>query len=577
MDCIGFKLTNTNSTEKIAEYITCCYGAPQFTTAILPPYSSMVFYGDVPDVEYLPAGVNFELMESITSCMDVNLYYQYNYRLINCTNDQVVYSNYLECPQCYLYINQQVYTNISESLPCWYVTVIEESVTPVSVNIDIDLSCDPCTPKCFVVTGTGNITYIDTDDQLSIVTAPNYICSQTYPFVVGENNQIFDLNEECSGYRDCPGTSRWFVLTNYETEQVINSDNIDLIYPALLDQTVKLEEYPGCWYVEIGIGDTPFTVPVSVIETFDSLIECDPPINYKLESCGESEPLTIYTNQDLSAYNGKTVKINEYPGCFNVTVFIDIYPDPVTVTITNQYDDCPACESPRYLLTDCDGIRSSIYTTTNLSAYLTSVIKLTFYPDTCWTVEETLINTSDDLVIVGNQYSTCLECSADSACLCTSITNNSDNVESFSYRDCDNLVNTITLNPGETSSKYCVLKWIYPSEWTLPKIINNCGECVDGKCEVIKPIRSIRPGYNTPSCSIQYYEKITCEFSEILYKNVISERYGIAPCCPEEEVIRLDIKYQLLEMQAINNPDYVCTTVNCSCNQTTSCGCGCNS
>ncbi len=57
----------------------------------------------------------------------------------------------------------------------------------------------------------------------------------------------------------------------------------------------------------------------------------------------------------------------------------------------------------------------------------------------------------------------------------------------------------------------------------------------------------------------------------------IKGKSGIAPCCPEEEIYRLDIKYQLLELQAIKNPDYVCTPSTCSCNQEDTCGCSCNS
>jgi hypothetical protein len=143
--------------------------------------------------------------------------------------------------------------------------------------------------------------------------------------------------------------------------------------------------------------------------------------------------------------------------------------------------------------------------------------------------------------------------------------------------DCDNVYGSIILTAGEQSAQQCVLKWIFPSNWTLPRIITNCGDCVNGRCVVPKPRRSVRPGYSSPACTTEYYERIACEFSEILYRDVISQRYGIAPCCPEEEIMRLDIKFQLLELQAINNPDYLCAPTSNCCQRDNDCGCGCNS
>jgi hypothetical protein len=500
------------------------------------------------------------------------------YKLRNCITDEVVYTNDSLCTSCEYYVGNLLHTQL-DPIPCWFVIEYDPYINPpvsYSTVVGTEGYCFSCLPTCYTITGTGTVSYANSNSGTLTeyeTDLPAKICSEVYPIVNGVNYQVF-TGAPCDR-GECVYT--WYTLTNCDTGYVINSDNQDLAFPFALDQIVKLEEFDGCWTITEGIGDPPPFLNATPIQTFTSCYDCNPPTYYRLESCGESESITIYTEQDLSAYNGKTVKLEEYPGCFNVTVFTSTFPSPVTVTVVSDYVDCPACEAVRYKLTDCDGVRNSIYTTTDLSAYLTSVIKLTFYPDTCWTVEETLISTFDDLVIVGNEYTTCEECSADALCLCSTITNNGNTSEVFSYRDCEGVVNSITLSSGETSDKYCVLKWIYPAYWTLPKVITSFGECVDGECVEIKPVRSIRPGYNTPSCSIQYYEKITCEFSEILYKNVISERYGIAPCCPEEEITKLDIKYQLLEMQAINNPDYVCTTTSCGCQQTVSCGCGCNS
>lgn len=496
-----------------------------------------------------------------------------SYRLFNCIDGQILYTNTTECPLCQYNVGSYVHTSLP-LIPCWYIT---EGPTTGETLTNIVLQegyCEPCVPKCYTITGTGSVTYLNTFVEAVTTTAPVKICALSYPSVTGDDHQIF-VGEECSYIEGCPNVC--YLLTNCDTQEELHSTNQDLAFPYELGETVKLNEFAGCWTISILDGECTSPVTTTVSLSYDSCETCNPPTYYKLQSCGSSQPLTVFTSQDLSSYIGKTVKLEEYQGCFNVTVFSSTYPSPVTVTITYTYNDCPECEAKRYKLTDCDEIRPSIYTTTDLSAYLSSVIKLTFYPDTCWIVEETLVNTSDDLVIIDKEFTDCYECSIDYPCICSTVTNNSQTTQTFIFRDCDGNTNNIILEPGETSSKNCVLKWIFPENWTLPKIITNYGNCVNGECVVKFPFRSIRPGYNSPACSTQYYERIACEYAEILYKNVISERYGIAPCCPEDELYRLDIKFQLLELQAINNPDYICTPFNPCCYNNDSCGCGCNS
>lgn len=318
-------------------------------------------------------------------------------------------------------------------------------------------------------------------------------------------------------------------------------------------------------------------VPTTIIGTYPNCVACLPSSYYRLESCGNSDPIILYTSTNLSAYVGQTVTLDEYIGCYNVTIYQGQVPSPVTITFKNNYPNCIECAIPRYKLTDCDGIRNSIYTTTDLSSYLSSVIKLTFYPDTCWTVSTTTINSSDDLVIVDSEYTSCEICTTNTVAFCSTITNNSLTTQVFQFKDSDNNLQSITLNSNETNRKFCVLKWIYPEDWDLPKIFTNDGPCIDGRCPSGIPFKTIRPGYNTPACNDQYYERIACSYAEILYKDVISQRYGIAPCCDQDEIYRLYIKFQLLEMQAINNPDYICTPTKDCCHKDDSCRCGCNS
>jgi hypothetical protein len=70
----------------------------------------------------------------------------------------------------------------------------------------------------------------------------------------------------------------------------------------------------------------------------------------------------------------------------------------------------------------------------------------------------------------------------------------------------------------------------------------------------IYPRRSVQPGYKSPICSTEKYEKITCKSAEILYKSVLELRYGISNCCPEEDDKWL-IKKELIDLEALRDPD----------------------
>jgi hypothetical protein len=499
------------------------------------------------------------------------------YKLYNCVNDDIIYTNDINCPACSFNIGNLMSTNSTPGI-CWYVTIAtEEPIYPLTyVSVSED-RCRPCVTKCYTITGTGTVTYIDDRERLTYTTAPARICSKSYPNVVG-TNIIITVGDPCTNYVSpkiftCPIVC--YRLTNCETGETILSDSQELAFPYSLDQIITIAEFPGCFTITIAeVCISPF--PVTVISTYVDCDECLPVINYRLESCDPADDFILYTSEDLSAYVDRIVTLDEYEGCFYVTIYVGDVPSPVIATVSLAYDTCQECAAIRYAVIDCEGIAPTVYTTTDLSAYLTSIIKLKFCPESCYYVEETDINTSDDLVVVDEVYESCEECLTNTVCFCSTITNNSTATATFSFKDCDNVTKSITLAAGATSVKFCVLKWIYPLDWDLPKIFTDNGPCVDNRCPVDVPFKSVRPGYNSPACSTEYYERIACSYSHILYKDVIAQRYGIAPCCPEDDLYRLDIKFQLLELQAIMNPDYVCRPFQDCCTHNTGCGCGCN-
>lgn len=104
------------------------------------------------------------------------------------------------------------------------------------------------------------------------------------------------------------------------------------------------------------------------------------------------------------------------------------------------------------------------------------------------------------------------------------------------------------------------------------------GDCQHGVCPppVFKNTRTVTPGYNTPGCNSERYDEITCNFATIMYKTVLEKRYGIANCCPEDDEKWLLLK-ELIDLQALKDPNYNCPNCPCSCNSgktKSSCNCG---
>ena len=220
------------------------------------------------------------------------------FKLVNCINNQVVYTDDSSCPDCAGSVGDLVYTNL-DPVPCWYVFNFDSTpsiITPVIIFYE--LQCGSCVPKCYTITGTGNVSYVTISDGYIIetATAPVKICSYSYPTVLGLDNEIFTNDDECSYRYGCPTVC--YELTNCDTDEVIYSYNQDLAFPYTLNQTVKLAEFTGCWTIALVTcnEELPY-VSTTVTQTFDSCTTCNPPNYYKLESCGSSQPLTKPAHQ----------------------------------------------------------------------------------------------------------------------------------------------------------------------------------------------------------------------------------------------------------------------------------------
>ena len=117
-----------------------------------------------------------------------------------------------------------------------------------------------------------------------------------------------------------------------------------------------------------------------------------------------------------------------------------------------------------------------------------------------------------------------------------------------------------------------------PSDFVCTDHIQYFGNCQHGVCPppVFKNNRTVRPGYNTPICTPAKYDEITCNFADIMYKIVLEKRYGITNCCPDEDD-RWLIQKELIDLQALKDPNYNCPSCPCFCNSGktySTCNCG---
>jgi hypothetical protein len=440
-----------------------------------------------------------------------------------------------------------------------------------------DLGPVPCPCKCYDVTGEfKQLTYIDCDGVLHETIGETLgFCSQIYPIVNGKlpNYQVTDNGLCIDG--QCP--TECYELTNCDTGEIIYSTLQSLSQYVGTNTVVQIAGYDGCWSVDESEEICDCTVNVIVTQEYKSCPDCLPIIAYKLTSCENGNDIKytyqdladyvgqyvkledcgcffvelidyqppsittvviltsfvtcpeclaqyyiltdcnglldpIYTGSDLSAYLDDIVNVQGCEGCWSITE-VEVPINPVPVTVTNTYVDCPSCTPPLPCL--CNRI-------TNYS----NEVKIYEYLD-C----------NDQLISLE------LAAGATSGKICLKrwVTDypETDNLEVFG--DC-----------SETN-----IQGIYT-------------------CPIVTPKRKIKPGYSVPTCDIDKWEKITCKASEILYKEVMRLRYGISNCCPEDDEKWL-IKKELIDLAALVDPDYICKPVqSCGC-PPSSCGCGCNS
>ena len=431
--------------------------------------------------------------------------------------------------------------------------------------------CNPC--QCYAFTsksGGGSVDALDCNgDPVTITVAPNSTSDKFCLSAILSLNGVVSISYGLCAFinGDYTCAACYTLLDCQGIVDPITSTNPALAQYAGTGQSIQIEGYDTCWNVIF--DDKIFcdcAINATVQFVYQTCLECNYPQAYKVTECNTGS--VLYTTSDLSAYinTGATLSL-DCGGCWFIEAIEGIPPSDQPVTVIDSYTDCVKCNTTYYTLTKCGNSADKIYTVTDLSGLVGLIITLQFCPGECWQV--TLGGQEGGIVLPENTYATCSDCMLmNNTCQCQTVTNNVGAGRRFNYYDCSGTLQfTSPLALGETTAKTCMLSFTNAD----PADVTNYGNCIDNECPPEpSPLlyRAVTPGYGTAACTTEYYETVECNFSEWMYKDVLEQRYGISNCCPDE-LMKWEIKHEMLMLEILINPNYKCQGVTgCGCNET---------
>lgn len=120
---------------------------------------------------------------------------------------------------------------------------------------------------------------------------------------------------------------------------------------------------------------------------------------------------TLVTNTNLLSVANKALTLVGRTGCYIVQSNSTVpCPGPVTVVVDETFDTCQECTTVFYKLTDCQGVATPVYTTTDLFEYIGDVIQIQGQ-NVCWIVSEWERQDEYRDVVITNHLEGCQECS----------------------------------------------------------------------------------------------------------------------------------------------------------------------
>ena len=546
----------------------------QYNALGYPPYISQLDFVSKTDCDAL------DLITGQPLCPDCE---EICYRLTSC--DGVIINTVQDFS---LYVD--TYIELTGYTGSWLVQINEGICQDPARTLKISATgSTPCPCLCYEVIGnSGGISYIDCDGNSQYTYGPAKFCAQAPPLIKGVEGVDYTLVVGTNCVDDLC-VEKCFLLTNcdptaYPTQDATLTSTLQSLSAYVgISGVVQLAGYEGCWTVT---ETTPCDCPIdlTVIRSYINCQSCIGVVAYKLSNCEKINEV-VYTIQDLSAYVGKVIK--DDCACWSVEQIDYQPPSETTIVDPILFTDCTTCLTTYYQLDDCDLTATVpiIVTPTNLAGYVGSVVQIDgctgCYTVSLYTPETEPANSQE--VTVTLDFADCSTCTSITP-RCSTVFNNTtaDQTYTFINANGDSEV-TDVVKSGHSSLRYCVQRWndnINPGG-----IFNFYGDCTvyedelrvkTGFCIQHFPNnRKVKPGYNTPICSAEKYDKITCKAADIMYKKVLELRYGISDCCPEENE-RWLISKELIELQALTDPNYVCDPLTNCCGQPTS-SCSCNS
>lgn len=369
------------------------------------------------------------------------------FQLFSCNGDVIVTDTNL-LP----YIN--TFITLVGKPGCWFVSNSGpkpcngpnvQTVTP-----DPDVPCE-CDCKCYQVTGDPTtIFYIDCNGVPQYISGTSKFCSLIPPVVTGGlTGSIYDFGLCVDG--ECPELC--FEFTNCQTGQVLVVSNTPQITEYFVNNSVvTLDGYEGCW--SIGLSQTcECPVNVTILQVFADCPSCLPVIAYQFTNCSNTS-IVQYSTDDYSAYINKTVELG-CGECWKVTQINFTPPTTQPIDIQYVYNSCAECNRVYYKLVDCQNLGNVQYTYSDLAAYVGQIITIENC-DGCFSVEVTKVPINPGIVTVTESFEDCIDCGAIAPCVCTTVKNYDTVPHTYNYLDCNGILQTFTVLPGQVSDKACM-------------------------------------------------------------------------------------------------------------------------
>jgi len=471
-----------------------------------------------------------------------------------------------------------------------------------------------CAPPCYLLedcSDNTNVIYSNSTSLLGpanlgqVVTIAGY--TECWKILIPQecicpiNVTVLTVSECCEAC--LPNINYKLTLCEDSTVFTYTSDDLSIY----VDKVIKREECPEkCWIVSEIDGNIPTDTPIVVIEDYLDCELCNRQY-YLLEDCLGLQN-NIITHTDLSNYVDKIITLDWCPEtCWEVTETINDDGSGIISDILNIYNVCVDCltnascicstiknyntVSQIYKYLDCYGILQTITLQPNQKSDRLCLIRW-YAPEPC---DELIVTITSSTGIVSNiiVYQNSVNHPGPVIVNNKPTWKDADN-NLYIYYDGTKWILNKNLTPLVLPSVYTTIGFINcngdcdcpTGTWQQSSSIPNqdvyvttelkytieyFGNCINGVCPPRKNNqKSVTPGYNTPGCEAWKYEEISCRAAEAMYKQVLELRYGISNCCPDEDEQYI-VQKELIDLAALYDPAYPCSTNSCGCSNDCNC------